>query len=220
MTATEVAGIVKDEIVGRWPKASDAVRGDWNRAIWAAGSIARAQEIIHFLVDHDVKLSVGAFYDRIWELKKAERVAKQGTPDERPLVWTPWVRCLEPPVDQPKWRDREWLRCDGLAACDRSNHPRVAQFAHDKAVEISVAYGGQWTGIVRPVGQRPEAWPELEGELAQEWIDAHILEGPDGPSRRFVERMMKSKEKNPVAVVAGDLSVRDEPGSTESDMEA
>jgi hypothetical protein len=100
--------------------------------------------------------------------------------------YTPWVMCLTAPEDHPSWQGREWVRLDRFSTKRCTDKDYVAQYAHDIAAAIQEVHGGQWCGVVRPEGQIPENQPFLQKEEARKWAEAHILDGPEGPGRRFL----------------------------------
>lgn len=104
-----------------------------------------------------------------------------------PTPWEPYVRCLEAPAGHPSWQGREWLRYDKFQrprCCDKNY---VAQYAHDIAKAIEQVEGGLWCGVIRQEGTRPEWMPVLWRTAAREWVEAHVLDGPQGAARRMLE---------------------------------
>ncbi len=179
MTEIEAVEFVKVEIAGRYKQISDAVRGDWIRAVKNT-SRDMAQRIIRELAeDPDETLTVKGFYRKL-------KTGNVGGPRVELIAYVPWVRCIEAPLEHPEWVDQEWLRLDTMRQADCGNKENVAQYAREAAEGIAATYGGAWTGVLRLAGQVPEGHPVLWGQDAQQWTEEHILSGPDSPGRQVL----------------------------------
>ena len=76
----------------------------------------------------------------------------------------------------------------------------AAEYVARAAKNVTANLGGQWCGVVRPEGQIPEEQPEIWGDEAKKWSEAHTLDGPDCPGRRMLLEMQKARSL--AAVVA------------------
>ena len=95
---------------------------------------------------------------------------------------------------------------DAVSPMD-SNDPQKTQNAASAIAKIvGKQEGGKWCGVVWPDGQGPEGHPNLRGREAEAWVVDHILNGPDGPGRRFLEKLVKAgKPIDLTKAVAGAL---------------
>ncbi len=117
-------------------------------------------------------------------MKKPTAQPKEPAP--MPIALVPWIRCIEPPTDRPDWQDQEWIRLDYRDSTYACDHDKTAQAANSAAKDTQLKHGGKWCGVVRPDGQIPNNQPHLYSRTAQEWAHKHILDGPDGPGRRWL----------------------------------
>lgn len=182
MTKAEVLQFVELEIAGRYRKISDAARSDWVRAVWKAGSIELAREIIRGLVDDpNATLNSKAFLGQLKHCRRGE------TPKEQAPAYVPWILCVQAPADHPSWLGREWVRM--VPSADAADKLVVGSIANAAANEAQERHGGVFVGSCRPVGQLPPNHPVLPSKEASEWVREHVLDGPDSPGRRiFLQR--------------------------------
>jgi hypothetical protein len=204
MTNVEVSEFIESEIAARYKTGlNDTQRGDWIRAVWKAGDLEVARAIIRVLVeDPDSTLSIKAFYRCLKARTKKRQIAL-------PPRYDAWVRCLEAPPAHPTWQDREWFRTESFRRSNQASKRYVTEYAAAIAAEIQAREGGHWCGIVKEPDdtQVPPYDPE-----ARTQAEAHILDGPDGPGRRFLLRL-RGESKSLVGSLAGTLRmVPREPG--------
>jgi hypothetical protein len=187
VTTKDVLDFVELEIASRYRTLDDTVRGDWVRAVWKAGQLETAREVIRELVDDPAAtLNVKQFYVRL----KSRSVSAAAEPKTVP-AYDPYVMCLEAPKDHADWQGLEWFVMGGPAKnqveCFSRSHSSDKQYVSDwagaAARAYEAAYGGQWCGVVREVDNSP-----YEGTMrpAQRRAEAErrILDGPDTLGRR------------------------------------
>lgn len=198
MNSAEVASVVETEIASRYRSLDDTVRGDWTRAIWKCGDIEKAKNIIRELVDDpDASLNIKQFYARL----KARTKLPVSRRTDGPIAYDPFVMCLEPPEDCPKWKGMDWFVMGGPAESnaasfrrsDQTNKQAVGDYAGEIAKQYQQVYGGQWCGLTRVVDNAP-----YEGEMTfkQRFSEAErrVLSGPDTSGKRWLLRKRKKPE--------------------------
>ena len=194
MTNADVLNFVEMEIAKRYRTLDDTVRGDWARAVWKAGEIEKAREIIRAIVDDpDASLNVKTFYRQLRSRKAAAAGPRMPA---QPTAYDPYILCLEPPSGQPAWKSLEWfvmgspaknpIRC--FSRSNAADKQYVSDWAGLAAKAFAAEYGGQWCGVVREVNNEP-----YDGQLSQqqnsEEAARRSLNGPDTPARRRLVQM-------------------------------
>lgn len=187
MTRNEFNAFVEDQLRARWPKwqPTPALLDDWYSVLrYHSTEVATTA-----VQDHRLSDKATAFEPKIYEISKLLAHNRSGS-DIAQLgsVWVPWVRCLAGPPEHLDWQGREWVRLEYRFSGQANNRRHVSQAAARSAAEIQATYGGQWCGVARPEGQLPEIQPDLQRTEAREWVERHILDGPDGPGRRFLQQ--------------------------------
>lgn len=191
MNNAEVVQFVELEIASRYRTLDDTVRGDWVRAVWKAGEIETARQIIREIVDDpETTLNVKNFYRRL----KSRRTPTAGRETLAP-AYDPYVRCLEAPRDHPTWENRQWFVMGGVEGGDlepfrraeAGNKQHVADWAQMAARHFQSVYGGQWCGVVREAVNDPDDNPTSPGQRKAN-AERQILDGPDTPGRRWLKR--------------------------------
>jgi hypothetical protein len=112
--------------------------------------------------------------------------------------YTIYVHCVEAPPDHPEWLDKQWIRLGN--AQNLGFRERSAAIAHAIAGDLQAHYGGKWLGIIRdcqhdPMPERRLTPDELEG------CRQHILRGPDGPGKRFLQGLGQGSSVSTVGKV-------------------
>lgn len=185
MTQMEFETFVSDDLKGRWPKwePSPAILSDWYDLL-RYHSVEGCRQAVR---DHKGSATAIAVEPKIHEVRKllrAAEVRRVAVDLATPLV--PWVRCVEAPADHSEWQDREWVRLEHRMTSCIANHRHVAEAASRAAADIQAKHGGKWCGVVRPDGQLPAGFDRLSDAEARAQVRRDILDGPDGPERRFV----------------------------------
>lgn len=105
--------------------------------------------------------------------------------------YTIYVLCLEAPAAHPDWAGKQWVRLDptpwGIVGHNTGNHAWCVNAAGWIAKQVQECEGGQWRGVVRSCAHDQAPERSLTADEVQGTIQ-HILDGPDGPGRRFVLR--------------------------------
>lgn len=128
---------------------------------------------------------------------------------------TIYVRCVEPPAAHPEWKDKEWLRLDDPAmclnhneSCWRDDYDKLRQrwlnAANRIARKIMANEGGVWVGRVRDASNDPRP-DRVLSRVDREAADKHILNGPDGPGRRFLADLRGKPDAGKLAALAASL---------------
>jgi hypothetical protein len=105
--------------------------------------------------------------------------------------YTIYVLCLEAPAAHPGWVGKQWFRVDptpwGLLSHNAGNHAWCVNAAEWIAGQIQEREGGVWTGVTRDCAGDPMPdQPMMNADILG--CRRHILDGPDGPGRRFLLR--------------------------------
>jgi hypothetical protein len=188
MNKIEFNTFVQEQLQGRWPKwqATAAMLEDWYDALRCHGVAAAVTAV----KSHRLSAAASIFEPKINEVVKLLPPSRRDSDTQQPgPVYVPWVRCLDAPPDHPKWINFEWLRSEYCFSGLSNRRAHVAQAADRAACDIQMRHGGRWCGVVRPEGQAPPCVADfdgLPGPEARECVRRHILDGPDGPGRRFL----------------------------------
>lgn len=206
MTNADVLSFVELEIASRafQGKLDDAVRSDWARAIWKAGSIDTARQIVRGIVDEpETSLSVKTFYRSLRASGKAAATSRDGvkyhlrysTGDEREPFRAyavrqgerPWVMALSYPVAR-LYADGVVVPIDWTAESLRQAMCRAAQ-------DVKRSCGGEW------ILEIAENKPDADGEVRRRWVPKPQLRSvPAEPqrqtaaSREMIDRLRKPLE--------------------------
>lgn len=182
MTYTEAIAFVENEIRPRYKALNDTQCGDWV-SVAQAVETQLARQIVHELV-HDPEKGLN--------LKDFKRLAWKRRPKiERETIEAPaydaCVRCIEAPPEHPDWEDREWFRTEGFMRARCGDKKYVSDYAAEEAGRIQAREGGRWCGVVRCVDSVPYAGLLTRAQRSQA-ATVHIVNGPEGPGRRFFLR--------------------------------
>lgn len=112
---------------------------------------------------------------------KTTTVAKE--PVGSLAIYTMSVVCLEAPPDHLDWQGKEWVRI-GSNVDSALRDVQLAQ-ANREAHDVQEAHGGKWCGRIRDCSHDPIPDRMLDEDI-KEGLRRHILNGPDGPGRRFL----------------------------------
>lgn len=185
MTRIEFNAFVEDHLKGRWRKwePTPALLDDW----YAILRYHSVEVVVGVIQAHFCSSKASYFEPKIHEVSSllAQRRRSPTAGQDIP-IYIPWVRCLEAPADHPDWVGREWLRSEYLFSGEANSQRKVGEAATRAARDIQQAHGGKWCGVVRPDGQLPDYHPDLPKHDAREWTQKYVLDGPDGPGKRFV----------------------------------
>jgi hypothetical protein len=129
--------------------------------------------------------------------------------------FTIFVVCVEAPAAHPDWKDKEWARSDDPEMVVSHNQSYwegefealrnwLAEAARRIARRIQANEGGVWLGRLRDAANDPR--PDRVLPLAERHaLDTHILSGPDGPGRRFLENLLDRPNEAKLAALAASL---------------
>ena len=194
MDKREFEPFVRMNMGQRWPswQITEAVLSDW-WLVLKDYTVEEAEMAVHM---HKVSDKAIVSEPKAHEIAKMLRQCARGeTAGELPPVLTPWILCLEAPPEHPDWEDEEWVRLDaGWHNARCTDREYVGRFANKVAKQVQGKEGGKWCGVVRTENDCPPNQPgeKLRGPAASEWAKKHILNGPDGPGKRFLQRKDKT----------------------------
>jgi hypothetical protein len=125
------------------------------------------------------------------------------------------IRCMEAPAAHPDWKDKEWVRADDPVRIVGHNSAyrdgdfelvkgRAAASAQRIARMIQCNEGGAWVGRLRDSTNDP--YPERRMAPAERRaMDQHVLNGPDGPGRRFLQMLRDRPNASKLGALAWNL---------------
>lgn len=185
MTEIDANAFINEEIQSRYRTAiTDAVRSDWIRQLRSL-DVQTARRIVHEIVDDPKgRLTIKEF--------RAKHPTATHPPKPYPPAYRACVRCLFPPPDHPDWEDQQW---DGQYQSPHcaGDKGAIQILAEQAAAEHQQQYGGKWCGVVR-AGDDSDAADAAQTTRADlDAVREHILNGPDGPVKRFLERVDSRK---------------------------
>jgi hypothetical protein len=192
MQKNEFHQFMESNLGQRWPQwqPNTATMNDW-WLVLKDYTVNEAERAVH---QHKTSDKAIVSEPKISEVLKFLKERSSRGQEER-QAYTPWIRCLEAPPEHPDWEDEEWVRIDaGWRPQNCWEKDYVARFAQKVAKQVEVAEGGRWCGVVRLDDDYPDnqPGPALKGKAAKEWACKHILNGPDGPGKRWLQRQDKA----------------------------
>lgn len=197
MTEQEAIEFVTTEIKTRYRTLNDTQFGDWV-TVAARVDYARARQAVRELsTSPTATLTVKAFAARL----------NLGPAWHKPVApvirYDPYVRCLEAPPAHPDWEDKQWFRTEEFERSNDGDERYVSEYARAIAADIQEREGGRWCGIAIPRGETAVPRRDPQVRLTAE---AYILNGPDGPGRRWLLARQAAKEgRGNLAVLAQSL---------------
>lgn len=189
MTSNEATAFVNDEIRSRYRTLNDTQFGDWV-SVAKRVDLSLARAIVHDLVqDPDKTLNLKDFKRLAWQ--RRPRVDREAA--DLP-GYDPYIRCIAGPAEHPDWEDKDWFRSERFKRANCGDQKYVANYAAEEAAAVQAVKGGRWCGLVKPMDSIP-----YRGTLTQiqvrEQAERHILNGPQGPGRRWLLNRRSAAEK-------------------------
>jgi len=180
MNDSQATAFVETEIAPRYKTLNDTQVADWVRSLRPL-DLSLAVLVAHELaIDPDLPFNIKAFRKLAWQRKP--KIDRQ-PPD--PPGFDPYIRCLQPPANHPDWQDQERFRSEGFRRADCGRKQYVAEYAEKQAKYAQTIHGGRWCAVVRPIENTPYSGPLNQTDRAAA-AEKHILNGPDGPGKRFL----------------------------------